>query len=142
MTRIGFYLLNHAQQDRLYIVCRLVEKAYQQGNHIYIYTDSDTQSHDLEHLLWSFRSESFLPHQCIEISQQNMDRCPILISHQSYPPRLMDVLINLTPIQPDFFSQFKRVIEVIAPNDNDKVSARERYRFYQSRGYEIQTHQL
>ena len=64
------------------------------------------------------------------------------VSHQSYPPRLMDVLINLTPIQPDFFSQFKRVIEVIAPNDNDKVSARERYRFYQSRGYEIQTHQL
>ena len=85
MTRIGFYLLNPTQQDRLYTVCRLVEKAYQQGNHIYIHTDSDAQSHDLEHLLWSFRPESFLPHQCIEISQQNIGQLSYLNQSSNLP---------------------------------------------------------
>ena len=141
MTRISFYLLkSQQQQDRQVFACRLIEKAYTQGNQIYIHTDSAEQTNEVDQLLWSFRADSFVPHQTM--ADQNPDRCPILIGHDVEPPRLMNLLINLSPEQPLFFSQFERVAEIIDEDQDRKVQGRERYRFYQQRGYQLDTHKL
>ena len=42
-----------------------------------------------------------------------------------------------------FFSRFQRLIEIVSADDaDDKQQARERFRYYRDRGYEIRTHDL
>tara|TARA_R110002050_G_scaffold71891_1_gene154611 strand:- start:47794 stop:48219 length:426 start_codon:yes stop_codon:yes gene_type:complete len=141
MTRVSFYILKGSEaHDRQVFACRLIEKAYKQGHHIYINTANAEQAEQFNQTLWSFRANSFVPHQLIDGT--NTDHCPVLIGHNTKPPRLMDLLINLAPEQPTFFSQFERVAEVINDDKQLKIMGRERYRFYQQRGYELTTHKI
>ena len=144
MTRISFYILKSSQEhDRQVFACRLIEKAHAKGNQIYIHADSQEQANQFNDLLWSFRSDSFVPHQLMyDTSQTTQDDCPILIGHESTPPRLMNLLINLSSEQPIFFSQFERVAEFINDNETTKALGRERYQFYKERGYELESHKL
>jgi DNA polymerase-3 subunit chi len=141
MTRVSFYILKGSvEHDRQVFACRLIEKAYKQGNHIYIHTDNAEKAEQVNQTLWSFRADSFVPHQLIDAP--NADNCPVLIGHNTKPPRLMDLLINLGAEQPNFFSQFERVAEFVNDDKQLKIMGRERYRFYQQRGYELSTHKI
>jgi DNA polymerase-3 subunit chi len=141
MTRISFYILKGEQErDRQVYACRLIEKAYIQGHDIFVHTDNAQQAEQLDQLLWSFRSDSFVPHQIMH--QPGQEDCPILIGYDASPPRLMNLLINLSPQHPLFFSQFERVAEFINDDNNTKSEGRERYRFYQQRGYELESHKI
>jgi len=141
MTRISFYILKGSEAyDRQVFACRLIEKAYKQGHHIYIHTDNTEQAEQVNQTLWSFRADSFVPHQLMD--GENTEHCPVLIGSNTKPPRLMDLLINLSTEQPDFFSQFERVAEFINDDQQLKIMGRERYRFYQQRGYELTTHKI
>jgi DNA polymerase-3 subunit chi len=138
MTRISFYVLKGQQEEeRQVFACRLAEKAYKQGNHIYIHTRDAEHSEQINKALWAFRAESFVPHQLN--SEDNVEDCPVLIGHEGNPPRLMDLLINLNETQPLFFSQFERVAELINDDTNIKTAGRERYQFYKQRGYDLDT---
>jgi DNA polymerase-3 subunit chi len=53
-----------------------------------------------------------------------------------------EVLLNLRPEWPPFFSRFQRLIEIVSLDERDRVDARERFRFYRERGSEIRTHDL
>ena len=140
MTRVSFYILKgDIEYDRQVFACRLVEKAYKQGHHIYIHTDSAEQTEQLNQCLWAFRADSFVPH---ELTGNQHSDCTVLIGHDSKPPRLMDLLINMAIEQPVFFSQFERVAEFINDNDSHKIAGRKRYQFYQQRGYELDTFKI
>lgn len=142
MTRISFYLLKSTQpEQRQAFACRLVEKIYHQGQQVYIHTDNARDSAAVDEALWAIRPNSFVPHEIVQAENDNSS--PVLIGHgDNTPPRLMDVLVNLTDQQPLFFSQFERVAEIIDDNDSIKQAGRERYRFYQQRGYELETHPI
>ncbi len=139
MTRISFYVLKSTQpEQRQAFACRLVEKIYHQGQQVYIHTDNAEQSAAVDAALWAIRPESFIPHDVVEPDTDNDS--PVLIGHSdTTPPRLMDVLINLTDSQPLFFSQFERVAEIIDDNDPIKKAGRQRFQFYKQRGYELDT---
>ena len=139
MTRVSFYILKgSAEHDRQVYACRLAEKAFNQGNHIYIHAENAEQAEQFNKTLWAFRADSFIPHQLID-SQDN-NECRVLIGHNdASPPRLMDLLINLSTEQPPFFSQFERVAEFVNDDTAIKEPGRERYRFYKQRGYELDT---
>jgi len=138
MTRISFYVLKgKLENERQVFACRLAEKAYKLGNHVYIHTQDAEQTEKLNKALWAFRATSFVPH---ELNDGNDDQdCPILIGHDASPPRLMDLLINLNDEQPLFFSQFERMAELINEEENIKTTGRERYQFYKQRGYDLDT---
>lgn len=138
MTRISFYVLKgKLENERQVFACRLAEKAYKLGNHVYIHTQDAEQTEKLNKALWAFRANSFVPH---ELNDGNDDQdCPVLIGHDASPPRLMDLLINLNDEQPLFFSQFERMAELINDEENIKTTGRERYQFYKQRGYDLDT---
>jgi DNA polymerase-3 subunit chi len=142
MTRISFYVLKTTQLDqRQAFACRLAEKAYHQGHHVYIHTENSEQSALLNDALWAVRPDSFVPHELVADNKDN--DCPVLIGHSdNTPPRLMDVLINLSDTHPLFFSQFERVAEVIDDTTQAKQAGRERFQFYKQRGYELETHHV
>jgi DNA polymerase III subunit chi len=53
-----------------------------------------------------------------------------------------DVLLNLRAEWPPFFSRFQRLIEIVSRDEEDRAQARDRFRHYRDRGYEIRTHDL
>ena len=142
MTRVSFYILKSQDiHSRQQIACRLAEKAWREGHQVFIYTENAQQSAAMDEALWTFRPESFVPHQILESA--NTIAAPVLISHDNTPPpRLMDVLINLNAEQPMFFSQFERLAEIIDDDEQVKQYGRQRYKFYQDRGYPLETHHL
>lgn len=140
MTRVSFYVLKGQQeQARQLFACRLVEKAYKLGHEVFIHTRDAEHSEQLNQALWSFRADSFVPHQLVG---ENHPQTPVLISHDTPPPRLMNLLINLDEQQPMFFSQFERVAELINDQETIKLAGRERYQFYKQRGYELETFKI
>lgn len=141
MTRVDFYILeDSAAAARQQFVCRLAEKAWQQGHKVYIHTDDAGQSSQLDELLWTFRAGSFLPHSLD--SAPDADSVSVHIGHSDEPQHHDDVLINMGREVPLFFSRFKRVAEVIAGDEQAKQAGRERFRFYRERGYPLESHTI
>jgi DNA polymerase-3 subunit chi len=50
--------------------------------------------------------------------------------------------VNLDSQQPEFFSRFERVIEVVTGDDEDRQAARARWKFYQERGYALTSYDI
>jgi DNA polymerase-3 subunit chi len=46
------------------------------------------------------------------------------------------------PALPPYFSRYARLIELVSTAEADRHAARERWRFYRERGYEIHTHEV
>ena len=141
MTRVDFYLLGAGHEDRGPLACRLAEKIWKLGHRVYLNAPDAASAHDLDELLWVFSQGSFVPHG-VHAGDHAGDEHPVLIGHTEPPPDWSDVLINLAPEVPEWFSRFTRVAEVVGPTDDDKTRGRDRYRFYRERGYPLETHNL
>lgn len=141
MTRVDFYVLPNADPaQRSLLACRLAEKAYSQGLKVYIHTASESESQQLDELLWTFRAGSFLPHAIHTASETEPPA--ILLGHAHEPSSHIDVLINLGAEIPPFFSRFERVAELVDQRPELLAQSRERFRFYRERGYDLNSHQL
>ncbi|WP_372521577.1 DNA polymerase III subunit chi [Sulfuricaulis sp.] len=141
MTRVDFYLLDRATEGgKDAAVCKLAHKAFRLGHRIYILTHDHEGAQRLDRLLWTFSAGSFIPHG-LGARQADVD-LPVLIGRDEPPAAHEDVLIQLLPQVPEFFSRFQRVAEVVDGSDDEKTLARERFRFYRDRGYALQTHKL
>ena len=53
-----------------------------------------------------------------------------------------DVLVNLAVEVPGAASRYERVIESAGFDDTTRAVARERYRYYQERGFPLNTHKV
>ncbi len=141
MTRVDFYIVDSSDpSSRTLTACRLAEKAYSLDHQIYIHTANPSQTHELDDLLWTYRAGSFVPHRCIDTEGE--PDCPVLIGHVDAPERSNQVLINLATAVPMFFSRFERVVEIVNQEETLRQQARERFKFYRDRGYDLQTHNL
>ena len=141
MTKVDFYILEqHHHEARQRFACRLAEKAWQQGNRVYIHTESAEQSQRLDDLLWTFRTGSFIPHSLD--GENRPDEVAIHIGHQEEPQHHEQVLINLAPEVPLFFSRFERVADLVDQNEETRKQGRQRFRFYRDRGYPLNNHTI
>jgi DNA polymerase-3 subunit chi len=139
MTRIDFYILPiEDDASRWHFTCRLAEKAWRQGNLILLHTANSAMSQHLDALLWSFRADSFLPHDALPTAHQS----PVHIGHGDYGGNHHDLLINLGDTIPGFFSRFDRVAEIVTQQPSQITANRERFRFYRERGYEIKINDM
>lgn len=137
MTRVSFYILKQGG-DTAYLnfACRLTEKAHSEGNSVYLHAAA-SHCAPLDSLLWTFRQGSFVPHVRLEDLDE---QTPVVIGGVEPPARFHDVLINLAAEVPAFFSRFARTVEIVTPDNKD--AARGRYKFYQDRGYALETHNI
>lgn len=141
MTRVDFYILRSTEPaQRSVLACRLAEKAYKQDMKVYIHVSGDHDCKLMDNLLWTFRAGSFVPHDTTPVAPGQSS--PILIGHSDEPESHTDVLINLAPEVPLFFGRFQRVAEIVDQQEEFLLPGRERYRFYQERGYELHSHKL
>jgi DNA polymerase-3 subunit chi len=141
MTKIDFYIMPDPSSEASHILaCRICEKAFRNGHRIFIQLDTLEKCQEMGETLWAFSSASFLPHQTIDEPASPLTR--VILGYDNRTLDEHDVLINLNSDVPPFFSQFNRVIEIIAPDPEAKNQGRQRYRFYKDRGYPLTTHTL
>lgn len=137
MTRIDFYT---KVDDKLRFACRLCAKAVAQKMRVNVYAPDTKLAERFDHLLWQTPATGFIPH-CRAEALLAADT-PVLI-HTSGGELLHDtLLINLDGAWPPFFSRFQRLIEIVSGDTHDSATARDRYRFYRDRGYDISTHDM
>jgi DNA polymerase-3 subunit chi len=139
MTRIDFYILQQeALIARLHYACRLAEKALHHDHHIVISVDDEAQANTLSEYLWSFKPDSFLPHQL----QNQQGPAPIVLVWSDDKDDYHDVLINLCSHIPEWFSRFKRVIEIVVQENDCLALTRSHFQFYRDRGYPLKSHAI
>ena len=142
MPEISFYVLQtQSDQGRLVFVCKLVEKAYRSGSHIYILTGSEAQSRLLDNLLWTFRAGSFIPHQIYTGKTPTIENS-ILIGTLIAPESWQKTIINLSDKHPTDLDHAERILEILDASETVKQAGRERYRHYKHLGLTINTHKM
>ncbi len=132
MTRVDFYQLNPERPRYEHVVCQLCQKAYDSKQLTLLLTQNQQQSDHLDHRLWTFSDDSFIPH--------DRDECaglvtPILIHDNPDPQGERQLLINLSGSIPAYFAQFERIIELVT--EENKAQARTHYSYYKERGYPL-----
>jgi DNA polymerase-3 subunit chi len=137
MTRIDFY--THVD-NKLQIACRLAAKAHEQGLRMAVLCPDAATAQQFDRMLWTSPALSFVPH--CEASHALAARTPIVFDHRDVPGSHDDVLLNLRAEWPQVFSRFQRLIEIVTTDEQDREAARERFKFYRDRGYDIHTHNL
>jgi DNA polymerase-3 subunit chi len=144
VTQVDFYICDGDSDDaRLKLACKIVDKATQLDRHVFVHVASDDEARKLDELLWTFSQGSFIPHRVVREPLTAPPAEPVLIGvNQSPAEGRWEVLVNLAPDVPEFFSRYERVAEVVDANVERREKSRERYRFYRDRGYKLNTHQV
>lgn len=145
MARVDFYILNSDGPDEpLRIACRVAEKAWKQGNRVRVESGSPEVLRRLDALMWTFKQESFLPHEFESEGDdwQRLDPAPVVLGQAGRSADAPDVLINLGADLPPLADRCPRIAEIVPADPESKRAARERYRLYRERGFELGNHQI
>jgi len=131
MTLIEFYF-NVA--DKFSKVAELTQHCLDRGQKLAVLCPSA----DITQQLYQYLHQQ--PALCLPQSWQiqSVDT-PVHLTWQIQQMHHDDVLINLQHPQPRSFSCFSKTIELVGVDERDKADARERFKFYRQRGYEIRS---
>ena len=141
MPRVDFYVLpDHREKGRALLACRLADKAYSLGHTVYLLAASDAQAATLDDLLWTYRQDSFIPHE--RYPRVGEESSPVLVGAVLPADVNAQVLINVTDALPEGFERFERVVELVDPHPEVLAKSRERFRQYRERGCAPETHKL
>jgi DNA polymerase-3 subunit chi len=137
VTTIDFYF---NADDRFQVACRLAGKALVQKKRMLIYAPEPEAASRIDKLLWTWPAIGFVPH-CTP-HDPLAAHTPVLVA--SDPGEVGDcgLLLNLGAQCPPHFERFERLLEVVSTDAAEREAGRERYRFYQARGYKISNHDL
>lgn len=138
MTEVAFHF---NAPDRVAYACRLLRKAVASGAKIVVTGHADTLQW-LDAALWTFAPADFVPHCSLESDAHVVAVSPVILATHLQSVPHQQVLLNLGNIVPIGFEQFARVIEVVGLEDEERLSARTRWKHYTERGYAITRHDL
>ncbi|PCI62272.1 MAG: DNA polymerase III subunit chi [Methylophilaceae bacterium] len=132
MTRVIFY---SNLTDKQVALQTLVQQALAKKHVVTVMVESELQARDYGKALWQSNETNFLPNVLAPDALAN--ETPVVLDWQENQLCQDDILINLSQKQLTTFSRFRQLIELVGLDESDKVLARQRYKFYRDRGYEI-----
>ncbi len=136
MTSISFYKLAGDQQVALSLACQLIHKSLQAKQQVLCLVPDHATAQQLDEKLWGFQATAFVPHAL------GVDNAPVAITVEAEPGDHHQILINLQPQIPTWFSRFDRVMEIIYPEPDYEQAKRDNFTFYKDRGYALSFHDL
>lgn len=142
MPRADFYLIRKERfrEEPLLLVCELARKAYAANLLTLVLARDTAQAEALDDLMWSFDADEYLPHQIAGIDEDEDALSPILIAtpERDIPTRAL--LVNLRDAAPG--GGFERVLEVVPADPAARGPLRERWKHYQSLGFELKKYDM
>jgi DNA polymerase-3 subunit chi len=143
MAQVDFYILPENGNQK-YFACALIQKAWKQGNNIFVNTRSESEAAAFDDLLWTFKDISFLPH-CLA-ANNNTENSPIVIGDDNQTngqiPDHTTIMLNLTDQMPQDTNKLKRILEIVAGSESERQQARKRYAEYRDQGHELNNHKI
>jgi DNA polymerase-3 subunit chi len=124
--------------------CRLLRKALRHGAAVAVTGPAATLA-ELDRELWSFDAAEFVPHAWaadIETVPESLRAGTVWLAPEALAAPLHDALVNLGETAPKGFESFRRLIEVVATGETERLAARERWKGYARRGYAIERHEV
>lgn len=143
--RIDFYLIDGTTSNDIFtFACRLLEKAHQKQQTVFVLTENRADAEKLNDQLWTFHDTSFIPHAIVKTeSDIPTQEIPISIGYEDNNYNLNSkLLLNLSPNIPSYHDKFERIIEIVSKEPTWQNISRDHYRKYKAMGYSIQTHDL
>lgn len=138
MTEVAFHF---NVLDRTLHLCRLLRKVVGSGKRALVLLPTEHMA-QVNQTLWAFSQEDFIAHASVQDALSVQQRSAVLLADAPVDPGHTQVLINTRPEMPQGFELFERVLELVGTQDEDKASARQRWRSYSQQGYAIQQHDL
>lgn len=135
MTEIKFFF---NVDDKLNFACKWVKKACEDGRKLVVYAPEGKAADSFDRRLWEFSQLSFVPH--VKANHALAAEAPVIIASDDANLPHHEVLLNLADEPPPFFSRFEVLRELVSQDEEDRACARERIKFYKSRGFDV-THQ-
>src|SRR5262245_20307283 len=105
-----------------------------------IYAPDPEAASRIDRMLWTWPAIGFVPH-CTP-HDPLAGETPVHIDSDAGASGDCGLLLNLGAQCPPHFERFERLLEVVPTDDAGRQEGRERYRFYQARGYKIASHDL
>ena len=141
MPRADFYLIDkdRFRAQPLLLVCELARKAYAASQPLLVLARDSAQAEALDDLLWSFDPDAYVPHQ-IAGADADEDEAAVLIALPDTDAPLRPLLINLRDAAPQ--GVFQRVLEVVPADASARGPLRERWKYYQSLGFDVKHHDM
>ena len=140
MARADFYLIQKERfrEDPLLLVCELAKRGYAANLPMLVLARDTAQAEALDDLLWSFEDDAYLPHQIAGDDEDEL--CPILIATPEMDVPARPLLVNLRDGVPA--GTFDRVLEVVPADPSARGPLRERWKHYQSLGFELNKYDM
>lgn len=132
MTRIFFF---HGAADRLQLAAEWLGSIYLDRQQATVFAPQRDVADRLDRLLWVQPAIGFLPH--CRADSPLATETPILIAERLDSLAQNQRLLNLSDEVPAEFARFEELVEIVSTDASDKIPARDRYRFYRERGYEL-----
>ena len=138
MTEIAFHF---NAPDPVAYACRLLRKAVGSGAKVVVTGQEETLQR-LDSALWTFAPTEFLPHALAGSDPAVVAHSPVFLTPDATDSPHQQVLVNLADSTPAGFERYERLIEVVGQEAQDRLQARQRWKYYLSRGYALQSHDL
>ncbi len=122
------------EAELYYHACRQAASFYRQNQKVFIYCPNQEVAQQIDELLWAFEPNSFVAHNLL--GEGAPYGAAVEISWQA-PTNKRQVLINLTNTVPDFSANFTHIIDFVPRAEKVKQQARERFKIYRQKGYEL-----
>lgn len=137
MTHVEFL---HGAPDRILAAAQWLQQAWERRQAVLVYIPDTEAAARLDRILWTQPQLSFLPH--CRANAPLAAETPILLTDQLDAPPQESCLLNLSNELPPSFSRFEQVVEVVSTEDDDRLPARERFKFYRERGYPVESRDI
>ena len=141
MTEVAFHF---NAPDKWAYACRLLRKAANAGARVVVVAEPEALV-QLDSQLWTFAAVEFIAHCRWPAQPQELLASPVVLCESLERDLLQthhQVLVNLGETVPAGFESCERVIEVVTLDEQDRQSARVRWKHYADRGYSITRHDL
>lgn len=132
MTRITFY---SNLTDKTALLLHLIQSALEKRRRITILAETEQDALALSQVIWAAKPSTFLPN--VLAGHPLAEQTPVIVDWQEQRFVQDDILINCAARQPAVFSRFQQLIELVGAVEAEKVIARQRFKFYRDRGYDI-----
>jgi DNA polymerase-3 subunit chi len=134
VTEISFHF---NVPDRLVYATGLIRTALKRKMGTVVVAETATLQR-LSHLLWTRSPTSFLPHCLNDAPEALLTHSPVVLTRAALGPwSTRPLLINLLTEVPVGFEHYDRMLEVVSHDESDRQRARDRWKYYASRGYNI-----
>jgi DNA polymerase-3 subunit chi len=134
VTKVSFY---YDAEDRLAAAIVWLQQACLARRRVVVYAPEPAQADALDRALWVRQATGFFPH--CRADSPLADVTPVVIAAQLDHVPHDECLLNWSDEVPPAFSRFAQLIEIVGSAADERLPARDRFKFYRDRGYELQS---